>query len=275
MNPTTSSLEPFNMEDSILMDFSELDTLTDFFPTTALLHGNNNSSSNSGPPPHSTDNDDFLTNSDQWSSISNLIHLNTTTNNNNTNDNNNNNDSNTPVASHPNSSHTNHQMNSNNTNPIMMTTHQNSFTFRDDDPSGGGGGVDGNSSSSTTAAAPRIPTAVYTASTVPVQEPNPNDVLLGRGGKNNQWSGNETLREMARNMSTMYAAAPKRNKPAIAMLLVQQMRALTPAGRYVVCGDGTSYIYMCVCCWGILVSPALHYSIHALFIFLHYIFMIY
>ena len=78
-----------------------------------------------------------------------------------------------------------------------------------------------------------IATLVYTASTIPVQEPNINDVLLGRGGKNNQWSGNETLREMARTMSNVYSAAPKRNKPAIAMVLVQKMRALTPSGRYV------------------------------------------
>jgi hypothetical protein len=76
-------------------------------------------------------------------------------------------------------------------------------------------------------------TAVYTASTVPVEKPNVNDVLLGRGGRNNQWSGNETLREMARTMATHYSAAPKRNKPAIAMLLVQKIRALTPSGRYV------------------------------------------
>lgn len=78
-------------------------------------------------------------------------------------------------------------------------------------------------------------TVVYTASTVPVEKPNVNDVLLGRGGRNNQWSGNETLREMARTMAAHYSAAPKRNKPAIAMLLVQKIRALTPPGRYVVC----------------------------------------
>jgi hypothetical protein len=83
---------------------------------------------------------------------------------------------------------------------------------------------------------PTAPTAlVYTASPIPVPEPNINDVLLGRGGKNNQWSGNETLRELARAMSTVYAEAQKRNKPAIAMLLVQKIRALSPSGRYVFC----------------------------------------
>jgi hypothetical protein len=73
----------------------------------------------------------------------------------------------------------------------------------------------------------------YTASTVPVVEPNENDVLLGRGGKNNQWSGNERLREMAREMSAAYSAAKKRNKPQLAMDLVNKVRALTPMGRYV------------------------------------------
>ena len=63
--------------------------------------------------------------------------------------------------------------------------------------------------------------------------PNKNDVLLGRGGKNNQHSGNEQLRHMAREMSHTYAAAPKRNKPTIAWLLVTKLRTLNPPGRYV------------------------------------------
>lgn len=74
----------------------------------------------------------------------------------------------------------------------------------------------------------------YMASMVPVAQPNENDVLLGRGGRNNQWSGNEKLREMARAMSAAYSAAAKRSKPAIAMLLVNEVRALTLSGRYVV-----------------------------------------
>ena len=61
--------------------------------------------------------------------------------------------------------------------------------------------------------------------------PNKNDVLLGRGGKNNQHSGNEQLRHMARELSDTYAAAPKRNKPAIAWLLVTKLRTLNPPGR--------------------------------------------
>ena len=64
--------------------------------------------------------------------------------------------------------------------------------------------------------------------------PNKNDVLLGRGGKNNQHSGNEQLRRLAREMSHSYAAAPKRNKPSIAWLLVTKIRFLNPPGRYVI-----------------------------------------
>jgi hypothetical protein len=71
------------------------------------------------------------------------------------------------------------------------------------------------------------------SSTFPCITPHENDVLLGRGGRNNQWSGNETLRNMAREMSDAYKAAPKRNKPAIAWMLVTKIRSLTPPGRSV------------------------------------------
>jgi hypothetical protein len=77
------------------------------------------------------------------------------------------------------------------------------------------------------------PPPSYIPSTVPVLQPNENDVLLGRGGRNNQWSGNENLRIMARNMAHAYAVASKRNKPSIAMVLVNQIRNLDPPGRYV------------------------------------------
>jgi len=71
--------------------------------------------------------------------------------------------------------------------------------------------------------------------TVPSQtiQPHQNDVLLGRGGRNNQWTGNENLRTMARQLSSAYKAAPKRNKPSIAWLLVTKVRSLKPPGRYV------------------------------------------
>jgi hypothetical protein len=38
---------------------------------------------------------------------------------------------------------------------------------------------------------------------------------------------------MARHMAHVYAVASKRNKPSIAMILVNQVRSLNPPGRYV------------------------------------------
>jgi hypothetical protein len=63
--------------------------------------------------------------------------------------------------------------------------------------------------------------------------PSKNDVLLGRGGRNNQWSGNELLRTMAKFMADRYAQAQKRDKPGLAWILVTQMRQLDPPTRYV------------------------------------------
>lgn len=85
--------------------------------------------------------------------------------------------------------------------------------------------------SAPTTAAPDM--SSIAASTAPMIQPTENDVLLGRGGRNNQWSGNENLRTMARQLSAAYKSAPKRNKPAIAWLLVTKVRSLKPPGRYV------------------------------------------
>jgi hypothetical protein len=58
-----------------------------------------------------------------------------------------------------------------------------------------------------------------------------NDVLLGRGGKKNQHAGNENLRLMATKYSSLYRAALKREKPAIALLLVHLVQSMKPSGR--------------------------------------------
>jgi len=73
--------------------------------------------------------------------------------------------------------------------------------------------------------------------------PNKNDVLLGRGGRNNQHSGNEQLRRLAREMSHTYSAAPKRNKPSLAWLLVTKIRGLSPMGRCVIIEYNVSCVY--------------------------------
>lgn len=64
-------------------------------------------------------------------------------------------------------------------------------------------------------------------------QPHENDVLMGRGGKNNQHSGNETLREIARIHCEEYRLSTKKGKSQISRNLVQYMRDLDPPARYV------------------------------------------
>jgi hypothetical protein len=58
-----------------------------------------------------------------------------------------------------------------------------------------------------------------------------NDVLLGRGGMKSQHAGNENLRLLATKYSSFYRAALKREKPAIALLLVHLVQSMKPSGR--------------------------------------------
>jgi hypothetical protein len=64
-----------------------------------------------------------------------------------------------------------------------------------------------------------------------VIEPHENDVLLGRGGKNNRHSGNEQLRLMARQYREDYQLATKKGKSQLSRQLVHQVRELSPPGR--------------------------------------------
>lgn len=64
-------------------------------------------------------------------------------------------------------------------------------------------------------------------------EPHENDVLLGRGGRNNQHSGNERLREFARAQGAKYRISSKKDKSALSRYIVRQMRELDPPARYV------------------------------------------
>jgi len=63
-------------------------------------------------------------------------------------------------------------------------------------------------------------------------EPHENDVLMGRGGKNNQHSGNEKLREFAREQCEQYTQSTKKGKSYISKDLVEKMRQLDPPARY-------------------------------------------
>jgi hypothetical protein len=63
-------------------------------------------------------------------------------------------------------------------------------------------------------------------------EPQGNDVLMGRGGKNNQWCGNEKLRAMARTQAENYRMSSKKGKSYISRELVRRVRELDPPGRF-------------------------------------------
>jgi hypothetical protein len=65
-----------------------------------------------------------------------------------------------------------------------------------------------------------------------VVRPHENDVLMGRGGKNNQHSGNEKLREFARERCDDYQRASKKGKSRISKELVEIVRKMDPPGRY-------------------------------------------
>lgn len=66
-----------------------------------------------------------------------------------------------------------------------------------------------------------------------IEQPHENDVLMGRGGKNNQHIGNEKLREVARGRCDDYRQATKKGKSEISRELVRIVRDMTPPGRYV------------------------------------------
>lgn len=66
-----------------------------------------------------------------------------------------------------------------------------------------------------------------------IREPHQNDVLMGRGGKNNQHVGNEQLRGIARGRSLDYQNASKKGKSSISRELVRIVREMKPPGRYV------------------------------------------
>ena len=59
-----------------------------------------------------------------------------------------------------------------------------------------------------------------------------NDVLMGRGGKNNLHCGNEKLRKLARSKANDYQRADKKEKSSMSIELVTQVHALSPAGRF-------------------------------------------
>jgi hypothetical protein len=66
-----------------------------------------------------------------------------------------------------------------------------------------------------------------------ISTPHKNDVLMGRGGNNNQHSGNEKLRGVARTRCEDYRRVSKKEKSDISRELVKSARKWTPPGRCV------------------------------------------
>jgi hypothetical protein len=68
----------------------------------------------------------------------------------------------------------------------------------------------------------------------PVKEPNKNDVLSGRGGRVNAYSGNVQFREIVQTHKKEYLSAKtkKLEKAHIAAKIVRKVRDMKPAGRF-------------------------------------------
>lgn len=62
--------------------------------------------------------------------------------------------------------------------------------------------------------------------------PHENDILLGRGGKNNQHVGNEQLRSIARSHRNNYRMSTKKGKSHISREIVAFIRRMDPPGRF-------------------------------------------
>jgi len=61
-------------------------------------------------------------------------------------------------------------------------------------------------------------------------EPDEHSVLLGRGGKNNQHSGNDVLRQFAKALAKQYRQSTKKGKSIISRQLVGCVRECIPMG---------------------------------------------
>lgn len=65
-----------------------------------------------------------------------------------------------------------------------------------------------------------------------IDHPTDNDILLGRGGYNNKFVGNERLRDFAMEYVEEYLGSTKSEKTHLAKTLVQRIRSLDPPGRF-------------------------------------------
>ena len=73
--------------------------------------------------------------------------------------------------------------------------------------------------------------------------PHKNDVLLGRGGNNNKHTGNENLRNLARERAYQYSRSTKKGKSELSRKLVKHVRDLDPPGRFLKISSDQSGTY--------------------------------
>lgn len=66
----------------------------------------------------------------------------------------------------------------------------------------------------------------------PVKEPHPHDVLSGRGNFVNYHDGNEYFRKLVRKHKLEYVNCPKQQKGKFSKLIVDEIRARNPPGRF-------------------------------------------
>jgi hypothetical protein len=65
-----------------------------------------------------------------------------------------------------------------------------------------------------------------------IKTPNINDILLGRGGHNNKYIGNERLRQIVADQVKCYATGTKLKKSKMVRAIVRHIRSLDPPGRF-------------------------------------------
>jgi hypothetical protein len=66
---------------------------------------------------------------------------------------------------------------------------------------------------------------------------NINDILLGRGGHNNKYIGNERLRQMVAEQVQCYAMSTKLKKSKMVRAIVRHIRSFDPPGRFLRISD--------------------------------------
>jgi len=72
-----------------------------------------------------------------------------------------------------------------------------------------------------------------------IKQPHHNDVLCGRGVTTNRHPGNESFRALVRVNKEVYVSSTKKQKMAISRSIVEAVRLLVPAGRFLEKNPGT------------------------------------